>query len=103
MGQYQLEVLGNEDRRRLNLTPWCTQELVKHTQDATEKENLRLALDAMRVREQVLLGTRAGRNLSASTGVGGVIFYPWLWKGLTQGGRQESLSPFPTHRTWHSV
>lgn len=28
---------------------------MKHTQDATEKENLRLALDAMRVRERVLL------------------------------------------------
>lgn len=28
---------------------WITQELVKHTQDAMEKENLRLALDAMRV------------------------------------------------------
>lgn len=29
---------------------WVAQELVKHTQDAMEKENLRLALDAMRVR-----------------------------------------------------
>lgn len=55
MGQHQLEVLGRGDMPRLTLTPWSTQELVKHTQDATEKENLRLALDAMRVREQVLL------------------------------------------------
>lgn len=86
MGQYQLEVLGNEDRRRLNLTPWCTQELVKHTQDATEKENLRLALDAMRVREQVLLGTRAGRNLSASTGVGGGDLLPLAVEGIDPGG-----------------
>lgn len=29
--------------------PWSSQELVKHTQEAMEKENLRLALDAMRV------------------------------------------------------
>lgn len=43
-------LLGNGDRPRLSLTPWSTQELVKHTQDVSEKENLRLALDAMRVR-----------------------------------------------------
>lgn len=55
MGQHQLEALGHGDMPRFTLTPWSTQELVKHTQDATEKENLRLALDAMRVREQVLL------------------------------------------------
>lgn len=93
MGQHQLEVLGDGDRPRLILTPWCSQELVKHTQDATEKENLRLALDAMRVSEQVLLVTHAGSNLSASTSR--LIFYPWLWKGLAQGGRQESLLLFP--------
>lgn len=88
MGQHQLEVLGNRDR--LSLTPWSTQELVKHTQDTTEKENLRLALDAMRVREQVLLVGYPcwQRPLCLNWGL---TLYPWLWKGLGQGiGKKAS-------------
>lgn len=42
---------GGQDRTGLaDARLWVAQELVKHTQDAMEKENLRLALDAMRVR-----------------------------------------------------
>ena len=40
---------GGGGRPRQYASLWVTQELVKHTQDATEKDNLRLALDAMRV------------------------------------------------------
>lgn len=57
-----------------------TQELVKHTQDALEKENLRLALDAMRVSD-------CGRP-GARVGPGGVC--------------RARLTP-PRPRTWRSV
>lgn len=40
---------GGGGRPRQHASLWVTQELVKHTQDAMEKDNLRLALDAMRV------------------------------------------------------
>ncbi|OWK12237.1 VAV1 [Cervus elaphus hippelaphus] len=39
---------GGGGRPRQHASLWVTQELVKHTQDAMEKDNLRLALDAMR-------------------------------------------------------
>ena len=50
MGQACLEgPPGGGGRPRQYASLWVTQELVKHTQDAMEKDNLRLALDAMRV------------------------------------------------------
>lgn len=48
---------GGQDRTGLaDARLWVAQELVKHTQDAMEKENLRLALDAMRVRGHTGVG-----------------------------------------------
>ena len=50
MGQACLEgPPGGGGKPRQYASLWVTQELVKHTQDAMEKDNLRLALDAMRV------------------------------------------------------
>lgn len=50
MGQTCLEgPPGGGGRPRQYASLCITQELVKHTQDAMEKDNLRLALDAMRV------------------------------------------------------
>ena len=50
MGQACLEgPPGGGGRPRQYASLWVAQELVKHTQDAMEKDNLRLALDAMRV------------------------------------------------------